>query len=143
MISSYQQTNSHGKRIYELHYPIEDEVFFFDKIKMIRMIENLLSNSTKFTEKGMIITQVTKKDDMVSICVKDSGIGIPKDDIPHIFEHGFYGHNNKTIHGSGIGLFNVKKFVHLHNGTIDVGSIENKGTAIRLNFPFINPHKEN
>jgi len=142
-ITSYQQTNSYGIRTYELYYSIPEEIFFLDKIKMERIIENLLSNSTKFTDNGMIIIEVLKKNSKIIIIVKDSGIGIAKEDVPHVFKHGFCGNNNRTISGSGIGLYNVKNFVKLHKGKIEIGSIKGKGTAIKMSFPFLESHNQN
>jgi len=143
MITSYQQTNSYGVRTYELYYSIPEEIFFLDKIKMERIIENLLSNSTKFTDKGMIIIEVLKRDSNIIVIVKDSGIGISKEDISHVFKRGFCGNNELTISGSGIGLYNVKKFVELHSGIIEIGSIKGRGTAIKLSFPFMESHNPN
>jgi len=137
LIDSYQNTYSHGVRTYELYYSLPEEMFIFDKIKLTRAIENLLSNSTKFTPQGMIMVEVSRNDRFISISIKDSGIGIMKKDLPHIFDLGYQGKKQINKSGSGIGLFNVKTIVEMHRGTIEVTSRENKGTVIRLNLPLV------
>jgi signal transduction histidine kinase len=67
--------------------------------------------------------------------VKDSGIGISKEDQKHLFERFFRGHNATHIQGTGLGLNIVTKYVELMNGSINFTSEENKGTTFLLTFP--------
>jgi signal transduction histidine kinase len=136
LIESYQNTYSKGERSYELYYSLHDDYFVFDPVLITRAVENLLSNSTKFTKKGMIMIEVSSEDDFVCIIVKDSGIGIRKNDLPRIFEPGFQGANHKQLTGYGIGLYNVCSIVEKHGGRIEVSSRVRKGTVIKLKLPI-------
>ena len=76
------------------------------------------------------------KDKKIYITVKDNGIGIPKNDIPHLFEK-FYRASNvasNTNQGYGIGLYLIKQYIEKMNGTIDIKSSEGEGTTFTLSF---------
>jgi PAS domain S-box-containing protein len=97
---------------------------------------NLTSNAIKFSPEGGVIevsSEVTPAE--VKIAVKDNGIGISKEDQKHLFERFFRGNNATHIQGTGLGLNIVAKYAELLNGTIDLESIENKGTIITLTIP--------
>jgi Signal transduction histidine kinase len=108
-----------------------------DKIE--RAILNLLSNAIKFTPAGgSIFVSVSSFTDIVSISIKDTGIGIPVDKQKEIFER-FRQVNSKLSkdnEGSGIGLSLVKSFVELHKGIIKVSSIDNKGSEFIIELPI-------
>jgi signal transduction histidine kinase len=102
---------------------------------------NLITNSIKFTEKGgMISLQIvnTSKKEVV-VRIEDSGIGIPKQDLPYIFDR-FYKVDKarKRNHpGSGLGLSIAKKIIELHFGSIEVISAEGKGTTFIIHLPYM------
>ncbi|MES2775690.1 MAG: two-component regulator propeller domain-containing protein [Bacteroidota bacterium] len=111
----------------------------FDHDKVERILFNLLSNAFKFTpEHGNISVSLQASEDIafpdsyaVSLVVKDSGIGIPAEVQPHIFESFFQHETGSEIlnHGTGIGLSITREFVHLHGGSITVESEVGKGSA--------------
>ena len=119
---------------------------YFDKDKMERILFNLLSNAFKFTLAGGHIRveleqdaqQQDTEDTWVSIKVKDSGIGIPKDDQDKIFKRFFQNHSATSVlnQGTGIGLSITKEFIRMHGGTIDVESEQGKGTAFIIRMPL-------
>jgi len=119
---------------------------YFDKDKIERILFNLLSNAFKFTLAGGTIRveleQDAEKRDVeqtwVSIKVKDSGIGIPKDDQDKIFKRFFQNHSATSVlnQGTGIGLSITKEFISMHGGTIDVESEEGKGSAFIIHMPL-------
>ncbi|MBS3137225.1 HAMP domain-containing histidine kinase [Candidatus Woesearchaeota archaeon] len=111
---------------------------FVDENKLNQVIINLFSNAIKFThEKGEIIFTAAVNTQYWNLSIKDTGIGIPKDKIPQLFNKFFQVENHLTrkAAGTGLGLVIVKKIVELHNGTIAVDSDINKGTTFRLQFP--------
>lgn len=113
-----------------------------DRIKIQRIILNLIGNAIKFTEEGFIkisasISQKPGKDRFL-ITIEDSGIGIPQDKISQIFNH-FYRVNplaSSKYLGSGIGLYLVKKFVERLGGKIKVESTLNVGSKFTVSLPF-------
>ena len=111
-----------------------------DSFKLEQALINLLDNAIKYTEHGTITLSLTHRDYQAVIKVTDTGIGIPDEHIPRIFER-FYvvdkSHSRK-LGGTGLGLSIVKHIVLLHNGTLDVKSIPGEGTTFSLTLP-INP----
>lgn len=101
---------------------------------------NLLSNATKFTEKGgKIQVNIYDKEDRINISVKDTGIGIPKKKIDKIFnrfeqvDESF----KRKKEGSGIGLSLVKSIIEAHNGNIIVKSRLNEGSEFIVELPNV------
>jgi len=102
------------------------------------MIYNLMSNAIKYSPKGgAVILSVESNNGELSISVKDSGIGIPKEDIPRLFETFHRATNTSNIQGTGLGLSIVKHAVNLHNGRIEVESSEEGGTLFNIRIPLI------
>lgn len=125
-----------------LHFASEvDELTLaVDPGKMEQIFNNLLSNAFKFTKiSEEVSVLLTVNEEWVTVFVKDTGRGIPADQLPHIFNRFFQADEAKAedVPGTGIGLTLVKELVHLHGGTIDVRSIENKRTSFRLRFPLV------
>ncbi len=104
----------------------------YDKLKQVFI--NLISNGIKFTNSsGTVWINISSNADSVIIEIKDSGIGIKKEDLPYVFERMYRGDKSRhKIEGSGIGLTLVKKILTLHSATIDVESRENKGTTFTV-----------
>ncbi len=109
-----------------------------DKEKFKQIFINLFSNALKYNkENGKITVDAEKYEDGWVFIIKDSGRGMTKEELPHIFER-FYrieGHLNHDVSGTGLGLSIVKHLVILHKGSIKVGSTLGKGTEFRLFFP--------
>jgi len=112
-----------------------------DEDKFEKIINNLLYNAVKFNHEGGSIIVEGKLGPLkenVIIRVTDSGIGIPENDIPHIFDR-FYQSNfkkEKNSGGIGIGLSLVKEYTELHKGKVGVISKEGEGTTFELTFPI-------
>ena len=114
-----------------------------DRIKLKRIILNILSNAVKFTKQGKISLEInalmTKKDKAkIEILIADTGIGIAKDKIDKIFDRFYRAHPSYKAEyaGYGIGLFLVKKATKLLGGKIKVASEEGKGSCFSLEFIF-------
>jgi signal transduction histidine kinase/DNA-binding response OmpR family regulator len=133
----------------------ESITFYFDREMMEKVMANLLSNAVKFTPPGGKITVGVDKipasidrfhAGAVEISVCDTGIGIPKSELPYIFDHFYqvdpsrtHGHKDK---GSGIGLALTVELVNLHHGEIDVTSSDEgeKGTRFLVRLPLGKEH---
>lgn len=112
---------------------------FADKDKITQVINNLVDNAMKFNKvNGSIKIYSLKEDSFVKIFIEDSGIGIPKEDLPRIFER-FYRVDkarSRDMGGTGLGLSIVKHIVELHNGSVGVDSIEGSGSKFYFILPL-------
>lgn len=137
-ISQFRIEACHKEIQLRLDIEIEKPFYvWFDREKMDRILNNLLSNAMKYTpEKGTILVTVGQKDKKWFITVKDSGIGIPQSEQKHLFKRFFRAKNaiNSKETGSGIGLLLVQKLVALHQGTISFDSKEGVGTEFKITF---------
>jgi two-component system phosphate regulon sensor histidine kinase PhoR len=108
-----------------------------DLFKLEQMMVNVLDNAVKYTDRGEITVSLDIHDKRVSILVKDTGIGIPKDDISRIFERFYVVDKSRSRRsgGTGLGLSIVKHIVLLHNGTINIESALGRGTSVTVTLP--------
>ncbi|MCA9324724.1 PAS domain S-box protein [Candidatus Saccharibacteria bacterium] len=114
-----------------------------DPDRMREVITNLFDNAVKYSEKGRITIGLTGDDKVVQFFIKDTGHGIPAEDIPHLFQK-FYrvdNSNTRTIGGTGLGLFISRKIVELYGGRIWVESEVGKGSTFYINLPRISTQK--
>lgn len=101
------------------------------------ILTNLLSNAVKYSEKGSQITfSVKQEKSHLVFIVADQGIGIPKDDQPHLFELFHRASNVDTIRGTGLGLAIVQQCVTRHHGHVNFESHENEGTTFYVKLPM-------
>lgn len=124
-----------------LHYePCKEEWWFnADYDHMHTAIMNIVSNSVKYTpDHGKIVISTSKVGGFINFSVADSGIGISKEDLLHIFDRFFRvkGKATRNITGSGLGLALVKEVVAAHQGYLDVQSTPDEGTTVTLSFPL-------
>lgn len=108
-----------------------------DLFKLEQMLVNLLDNAVKYTDRGEIAVSVDVQEKRVRIQVRDTGIGIPKDEIPRIFER-FYvvdKSRSRKSGGTGLGLSIVKHIVLQHSGTIGIESAPGEGTTVTVTLP--------
>lgn len=110
--------------------------FLLDRERLYMAFINLLKNAMEAMPHGGSITAgITHKDNVVSVSFKDTGVGIPEKDLPHIFE-AYY---TTKEEGSGLGLMTVYQIVREHGGRIDVSSRTGKGTVFVLHLPVRQP----
>ena len=107
---------------------------WFDKEKMESILKNIISNALKYTpENGNVQIFVSDNTDSWSVEVRDTGIGIPAEDLPRIFEKGFTGYNGRENKKStGIGLYLCKNIMDKLQWNITVDSEVGSGTKIYL-----------
>jgi PAS domain S-box-containing protein len=111
---------------------------FVDRDMWEKIVLNLLSNAFKFTFVGEIRVALEAGRDEIVLTVSDTGVGIPKAEIPRLFErfHRIEGSHGRSHEGSGIGLALVLELVKTHGGHIDAQSEEGKGSAFRISIPY-------
>lgn len=110
---------------------------FADPDRLREVITNLFDNAVKYTDEGTITIGLTGNDQVVQFFVRDTGFGIPAEDIPHMFQK-FYRVDTsatRTIGGTGLGLFISRKIVELYGGRIWVESELGKGSTFYINLP--------
>ncbi|HUI14062.1 MAG TPA: ATP-binding protein [Xanthobacteraceae bacterium] len=119
-----------------------DEPAYVDRDMWEKVVLNLLSNAFKFTFAGGIAIHLRKKDGHAELSVSDTGVGIPPQELPRLFErfHRIEGQRSRTYEGSGIGLALVQELVKLHCGTIAAESVEGRGTTFTLAIPLGRSH---
>jgi PAS domain S-box-containing protein len=123
-----------GERVIKpLYYTLVDP----DRLREV--VTNLFDNAVKYTDQGKVSIGLTGDDKVVQFYVRDTGPGIPAEDVPHLFQK-FYRVDNsatRTIGGTGLGLFICRKIVELYAGRIWVESELEKGSTFFINFPRI------
>jgi len=109
-----------------------------DAEKMRRMVTNLVSNAIKYTrEGGRVTVDLQQADGVVRLTVQDNGIGIPADQLPHIFERfrRVRRESGTDAVGTGLGLAIVREFIQAHGGNIEVESEEGVGSTFTVTLP--------
>lgn len=122
---------SMAKTVRPLYYANVDP----DRIREV--ITNLFDNAVKYTSEGKISIGLTGNNEIVQLYIRDTGPGIPPEDVKHLFQK-FYRVDNtatRTIGGTGLGLFICRKIVELYNGKIWVESDLGQGSTFYINIP--------
>lgn len=129
------------KKGIKLEFVVESGMInlFCNKDRIIQLLINLIENSIKYTEQGCVKAEFKNNSNILVITIEDTGIGIPEQSIPRIFER-FYrvdkGRSRKAG-GTGLGLSIVKHIVILYNGKIEVQSKLGEGSIFKVNLPIL------
>jgi signal transduction histidine kinase len=111
-----------------------------DLKKLQRVFSNLADNALKYTSPGGLVTiSVEEIDDYAVVTVRDTGRGIPENDLPHIFDRFYRGEKSRSTPGNGLGLSLARALVLAHRGTIAVISIPGEGSEFRVTLPKTHP----
>jgi two-component system phosphate regulon sensor histidine kinase PhoR len=122
----------------ELDFPPDLPMVMADRRKMEQVIVNLLHNAIKFTpSKGNIIISACQKEEELCFSVKDTGIGVPKEDLTRIFERFYKVDRARTGPGTGLGLSIVKHIIEAHSGRVWVESTEGRGAIFTFCIPLL------
>ncbi len=116
---------------------------YVDPDRLREVITNLFDNAVKYTDQGKVSIGLTGNDDVVQMYIRDTGAGIPAEDVPHLFQK-FYRVDNsatRTIGGTGLGLFIARKIIELYQGRIWVESELGKGSTFFINLPRLTAQK--
>jgi signal transduction histidine kinase len=118
------------------------EAVYVDLEMWEKIVLNFLSNAFKFTLQGTIAVSLKQSGDAVQFSISDTGIGIPEEDLPRIFER-FYrveGARGRSVEGTGIGLALVNELVRLHGGATRVASRPGEGSTFTVTIPLGTAH---
>jgi PAS domain S-box-containing protein len=115
---------------------------YVDRSLWEKIVLNLLSNAFKHTFEGEISVSLRLRDGRAVLAVSDTGIGIPPEELPRIFDrfHRVKGARSRSHEGTGIGLSLVRELVKLHKGSVDAASVVGKGTVLEVSLPLGSAH---
>jgi signal transduction histidine kinase len=118
------------------------EPVYVDRALWENVVLNLVSNAFKFTFEGEIGVSLRWRGDHVELSVRDTGAGIPPQELPHVFERfrRVEGARCRSFEGTGIGLALVQELVRLHGGTVSATSTEGKGSVFVVSIPTGDAH---
>lgn len=110
---------------------------FADRYRMIQVITNYLSNAIKYSNQSKeVILSISAADNMVTVAVKDNGLGISKKHLPYVFDRFFRLEQSRNIEGIGLGLYLCRQIIHGHNGQVWVESQVNEGSTFFFSLPL-------
>ena len=115
-----------------------------DAERIERVIGNLVSNAIKYSPKGEgVVVRLTRDQETdgawAVLTVADRGVGIPTEDLPHVFDRFYRAENTGDVQGTGIGLASVREVVEQHGGTATIASREGEGTTVTVRLPVVGP----
>jgi signal transduction histidine kinase len=139
-VGEYELVSERHQFLFEADVPTLEAVI--DEARVQRVLANLLTNAIKYSPKGGAVrVTVTTTDGpdgkSALLIVRDEGVGIPQDDLPHIF--GRFSRAANAVGrfpGTGLGLASARELVELHGGTICVESDEGKGSTFVVRLPL-------
>jgi signal transduction histidine kinase/DNA-binding response OmpR family regulator len=142
LASTFRSAIERGGLQFEVDTPPLPQPVYVDLQMWEKIVLNLLSNAFKFTLEGGIRVALRPGTDHVTLTVEDSGVGIPANELPRVFErfHRIEGTRARTHEGSGIGLALVQDLVGLHGGRISVQSREGDGAMFAVTLPLGSAH---
>lgn len=115
----------------------EDQITVKANINLLKIaIANIVSNACKYSNNKPVLITLESKANILSVAVKDRGIGIPPEDVQHIFEPFYRASNTAEFKGYGIGLPLSLNIIRLHRGSIGISSQENVATEIKVMLPI-------
>ncbi len=115
---------------------------YVDRDMWEKIVLNLISNAFKFTFEGVIEVRLDAGDGHAQLTVRDTGVGIPSEELPRMFErfHRVEGSRGRTYEGTGIGLALVQELVKLHGGAVGVNSVLKEGSCFTVTIPLGTAH---
>jgi signal transduction histidine kinase len=123
----------------ELRFEVDPDVrdVWADRNRLLRVFDNLIGNALKFTkESGHITVRVANRDQEVVFAVADSGVGIPPESVPHVFDRFWQAAGRESRLGAGLGLPITRGIVEAHGGRIWVESAKGTGTTFFFTIPI-------
>jgi signal transduction histidine kinase len=117
--------------------PKDDVVVTADRTRLEQVAANLIDNAVKYTPPGgRVDVEVRREGGAAVVRVRDTGQGIPANELPRIFDRLFRGDASRTERGLGLGLSLVKAIVEAHGGTVEVASEPGRGSTFTVSLPL-------
>jgi heavy metal sensor kinase len=127
-----------AKRNLQIHSELAPVLVLADTARMAQVITNLLTNAVRYNrERGEIRVTTRSDDGSALLSVADTGQGIAAADLPRIFERFYRADKARSTTGSGLGLSISKAIVEAHGGSLEISSLENKGTTVTMRLPAL------
>lgn len=116
---------------------IDNPIVHIDRMKIMQVLNNIISNSIKFTENGTITVSAERKGPKAVISIADTGTGMTESQLERIFDQYSYmpARGTRGERGNGLGLVICKRFIDLHQGEIRITSIPGNGTTFHISLP--------
>jgi signal transduction histidine kinase len=125
-----------GKVLIERPTPQQRVSAVFDRERLRQVLSILLDNAVKYSpEGGRVTMRIVEEDGSVGVEVADTGIGIPEDQIPHLFERFYRAEEARSTEGLGLGLSIARQIVEDHKGSIEVRSKPREGSTFIIRIP--------
>ena len=142
LAGAFRSAIEHAGLRFEVDCESIDEPVYVDRDMWEKIVLNLLSNAFKFTFEGSVRIELRQRDRLVELTVRDTGVGIPEEELPRVFErfHRVEGVRSRTHEGSGIGLALTVELVRLHGGTITATSLVDEGSCFIVRIPTGRAH---
>lgn len=132
-----------GPKDIELNLELDEVKYYFNENMLSQVWLNLFGNAIKFTPEGGTLTCTLSADSkQVTVSIRDTGIGMSRDTIRHIFDKFYQGDTSHTGDGNGIGLNIVSRILYLCGGTISVESEVGSGSVFTVTLPVANQTKD-
>ena len=131
------------KKSLEINFSGSEIEVFADKQEIRRVITNLIGNAINHTSKGFVSVELSTENKYAIVKVKDTGIGIPKEDMDNMFVRFSQGTKNKRSTGTGLGLYLSRQIIEAHGGKISLKSEMNKGSEFTFLIPLNGKQTEN
>jgi signal transduction histidine kinase len=130
-----------GKVTVEYAPPEHKIIAVFDRSRVRQALSILLDNAVKYTpEGGEVRVWAHESDGQVGVTVRDTGVGIPDEELPRIFERFYRTDEARTRGGAGLGLAIARQIAEAHGGTMEVRSTPSKGSTFILQIPHNGPN---
>ena len=108
-----------------------------DRYRMMDVVTNYLTNGIKYSDGSTeVVLTITCDEKMVTVAVKDKGLGISKDQLPYIFNRFFKAEKTKNLEGVGLGLYLCRQIIKAHDGSVWAESEESKGSTFYFSIPI-------
>jgi PAS domain S-box-containing protein len=142
LASSFRSAMERAGLVFSVNCPSLSEPVCVDRDMWEKIVLNLLSNAFKYTFSGSVSVRLSQKGGGAELSVSDTGIGIPEQELPHLFErfHRVGSARGRTHEGTGIGLALVQELVKLHGGSVSVWSAVGRGSTFSVFVPFGTRH---